>query len=437
MSALYDTVRSIVCNPRAAALVSESTYTPAGGRAKPIAPPTYAGDVSAEFAYTPDAYIPEIDAHGWHTEIKRDDAGRPMTATQVVVNSTPAETGRAEESLWLSQRRICADLTLPGIVVGGPDTETIDQVVAAAIKKVGAGPGTAEKIRAEAGAILGDFEVSTWTAAHRQADAWIKYAATPDGKQIWQGGSIRDLITTASSQHADELYSHFVNAGVYGMWLSSGVSRRHRIPRAYSSEIVGFEAMPVRRAATKLDVGGGAAKETTLNVADGELVEAKGHKPSDLGFGQIPTSPHEAAFVCGSILQQSSISLPVFRTFRFAADDDHRKRDAAATVFTLLAITGHELAAEDGFLRSECSLIREEVRWGWRQTSARGGAGVEEFDVPDADTAAAALVSAVAAAEDVGLRFAAPVTVQLSRAQAAVVAERVAREVTKSTGSSE
>ena len=255
----------------------------------------------------------------------------------------------------------------------------------------------------------------------------------PDGgSQIWQSGKLRELITSASAHDADTLYSYFPNAGYAGMWLSSGVSRRHRIPRAYSSEIVGYEATGISRAATKLDVAGGANKDTVLTIKDGLLINAKGHKPSDLGFGQIPTSPRETLFQCGFILQQSSISLPVFRSFQYADDGDKRKARAAASVYTLLAITAHELAAEDAFLRSECSLVRGASRWGWR---ANGNApdSIETFEVADADTAAEALRDAIAAAADVGLVFADPIHVPMSGVQAIIVAERVAREVSKST----
>ncbi|WP_440713395.1 type I-G CRISPR-associated protein Cas7 [Gordonia sp. FQ] len=439
MSDLYENIRAIIDDPRSAALVTESGYTPASGPGKPIAPPTYAGDEpgKSRFAYTDAAFIPVADERGWHSRIRRDEQGSPVTAPQVVVNSTPAESGRAEEAAWMFERRIDPEFRWPGITVTKPAQAIINAAIDAAITKTKVGSDTAERIRAEALDVFDEFEVSTWTLAHRQADAWIKYANDPGGKQIWQGGTIRELITRAGASDGDTLYSNFVNAGTFGMWLSSGVARRHRIPRAYSSEIVGFEARPIQRAATKLDVAGGAARETALNTVDGELVEAKGHKPSDMGFGPVPTSPHDAAFACGSVLQQGSISLPVFRSFQFGDDRDRRKQSAAAAVFTLLAITGHELAAESGFLRSECNLVRESARWGWRRASATGASGIEELDVPDADTAAAALLAAVEAAAEVGLQFADPITVQMSPVQAAVVAERVARETAKSTGSDE
>lgn len=437
MSALYETVISTVSDSRAAAIVTESTYSPANGIGKPIAPPTYAGDdrEAATFAYTEHAYVPVSDENGWHTQIRRDADRRPQTAAQVVVNSVQAESGRAEEATWTSPYRL--DFELPGIVVEPPKQEVIERAITEAIKKVKAGPEMAGRIQAEVSAVLRDFEVSTWTLAHRQADAWIKYAANPDGTQVWEGGEVKDRITEASARNADLLYSYFVNAGAYGMWLSSGVARRHRIPRAYSSEIVGYEARPIRRAATKLDAAGGAAKGTALTMKDGKLIEGKGHKPSDLGFGQVPTSPRESAFECALILQQASISLPVFRSFRFSEDSGHEKRTAAAAVFALLAVVGHELAAEDSFLRAECSLVRESARWGVRRSSSTGAAGIEDIDVPDADTAITALREAVEAAEAVGLSFAPRTTIALSPVQTAVVAERVARELAKTTGSDE
>nr|WP_246372035.1 type I-U CRISPR-associated protein Cas7 [Gordonia humi] len=430
---MFENVRDHVADRGYVAVIHESDQSPTNGPGRPIAPPTYAGEKGTPaFAFTGDAYVPTPDTTGWHTTLRRDSNGDPVRAGRVCVSSVPAESGRGEEALWHSQKRI--GVTLPGIIVGPPAEADADAAIAQTRKSTkSASAAQLNQAEAEARSAFKDFEVSTWTAAHRQADAWIKYAANPDdGSQIWQGGVLRDLITSASVYDGDALYRHFPNSGYAGMWLSSGVSRRHRIPRAYSSEIVGYEATGISRAATKLDVTGGASRDTALTIKDGELINAKGHKPSDLGFGQIPTSPRETLFQCGFILQQSSISLPVFRSFQYADDDDKRKARAAATVYTLLAITAHELAAEDAFLRSECSLVRGASRWGWR-SSGNGPESIETLEVTDADTAAEALRDAVASAADVGLAFADPIHVPMSRVQAVIVAERVAREVSKST----
>lgn len=432
MSSLYESIRESVLDRSTAAFVQESTQSPLIGPGKPIAPPTYGVDKGAvPHAFTADAFVPAVAANGWHTDLRRDADGNLIRADQVVINSVPAESGRAESGLWFSQTRL--GITLPGITVGAPDSKVIDTALAT-LRTSPALKGNkrlTDKAESQARDALVDFDVSSWTLAHRHNDAWIKYCANPDGSQVWEGGAIRELITAASAQKAALLFSYFPNAAVFGMWLSSGVSQRHRVPRAYSSEIVGYEVRGINRAATKLDTAGGASNETKVNLVDGALVIAKGHKPSDLGFGPIPTAPHQTAYQCGQILQQSSITLATFRSFRFADDVDQSKAHAAATVFALLAITGHEIAAEDGFLRSECSLARESSRWGRRLSNRSGDQAIEEFDVPNADAAAEALREALDAAHKVGLDFAEPMHATMSQVQADIVCDRIAREITK------
>lgn len=414
-SELKEAVYRHVTEPDTAGLVIETELTPLGGRSTAVAPPTYArerGDRSKDpnFAETENAFIPVKDGEGWHREIRRDDQG-PVLAKRVLIDSVASQSGRAETALWDIQETL--ELVLPGITItgeydGDPVTE-VERQLAETLKTT----------------------ISTWTAPHRQADAWIRFAQTETGQQVWQESapdSVRSLITSTSTATGERLYSNFPNSAVFGYWLSTGTAARHKLPRAYSSEVVGYGAQPVTTGTTKLDAAGGASDKSKVKVAtDGKLTIGSGSKPADAGFGQIPRHPVTTGYVCELILQQSSLSLTVLRSLRF---QDQRVKDAALTVLTLLGMLGHYLAGRDGFLRSNCSLVAVTERWGWMR---RGQLHPEPLAVGGFDELKDALLEAIGHAETLGLSFAEPIQLRFSEAETSLIKDRITIEAAKQT----
>jgi CRISPR-associated protein Csb1 len=414
---LLEQIKSHVADAAVSGLVIEVEYHPLNGLASPVAPPTYAGEGQADkaprHAVTEEAFVPQAADGGWHTDIQREPDAKPRLAPRVVLNSYAAQSGRAETATWSQQERL--GVRLPAIIVDGTSAaKDADE------------PQLADALR---------HTFSTWELAHRQNDAWIKFA-TADGKSlVWQQGvvgiddevdpsQVKSLIATASAERADLLYRYFPNSAVNGFWVSSGVAARHKLARAYSSEIVGFGAHPVASGATKLDPTGGALKSTGVAVKDdGSLivkdVATPKTRPSSAGFGQVPAQPATHAFVCELILEQSSLSLQVLRGLHYPSQEQEL---AATTVLTLLSLAGHALATEDGFLRSSCALVPVAERWGWRR---RGEVSPEPLPVADVDEIAEALREAVAEAKQVGLSFAEPITLAFSKPELEIIRQRV------------
>ena len=97
-------------------------------------------------------------------------------------------------------------------------------------------------------------------------------------------------------------------------------------------------------------------------------------------------------------------------------------------MLTLLALAGHYLSSQDGFLRSGCSLVAVDERWGWRR---RGSRTPEPLTISGLDEITEALREAISDAEAAGLPFAAPISVGLSDAEAGLIKARVTAETTK------
>lgn len=414
---LYTLVRNKVEDPSTQALSMQEEKEPVAGPFAPVAPPTYAspvkGDKTPTFAFSPAAFIPERDANGWFTSIQRQSDGAPRLVGRVVLNSVAAESGRVEQAIVHNQDRL--KFTAPGLFVEG-DPERAENERSLADREL-------------AEALTTSF--SSWDTAHRHVDANIKYASDKPGKQVWQEnttGSVKELITTASPARAELLFTHFPNACIFGFWLSSGTAARHKMARAYSSELVGYGAQPIEAGATKLDPFGGAPSELKVGVKNGALTVQNGTKgkPSDFGLGLVPGSPVVRGFACELILQQSTLSLPALRSLQFDSDE---KKTAALTVLVLLTMAGQLLAQDDGFLRSGCSLVTVDQKWGWR--SRTSGRTIDELPVPSLDEVVSALGEALQRADSLGLGFADPITLSYSDAQRSVLEARVKTERAK------
>lgn len=421
---LYEDTRHVVQDRRASALVIEEVMEPTKGAIAAICPPTYSGGEKGipHYAVTDRALIPARSTNGWHHDNVIID-GAPRLAKRVVVNAIPACADGAETALYHNQERL--GVRFPALIV---DARTVDDArIKAALVKAKRQPesSTAEaQIRAAL-----QFRVGSWDLAHRGADSWVMFAQAPGGNsQVWAtDGGVKDILLNIAHESGDNVYRYTPNAALFGNWLSAGTARRHAIPRSYSCEITGYGATDVVRAATKLDRAGGSTKYGRKLTASGAGVAlgATGREPSELGFGQVPTSPAVRGFQCELILRQASIAMRALDRFTYTDDRSRTKAQAAKTVYTLLGIAGHLLAQEDGFLRSECDLITVEERWGWRQHGTREPRLIE---VPSVDETADALQRSIRDAESVGLVFAEEIILSPSDAQVGLIVDRVLEE---------
>lgn len=427
---LFDELTEKLSGPSYVAVIMESELDPVQGAGAPVAPPTYAaprGETGSRIASTEDARIPVPGQDGWHHAWASKD-GEPRLGTRVVLNSLAACAGDAETALWHGKERL--GVALPGFVVSGASVTA--ERIADSVRRLKHETPTTTALSQVARAV--GFEVSTWELAHRTADSWLMYAQG-ESDQIWaEGGEIKDILLSISHGRGDLVYRVATNSGVFGSWLSAGTALRSPIPRSYACEITGFGAKPVNRGATKLDPTGGTTKKGAkilirgdgIVVVDNSTKEAKGL--SDLGFGQVPGHPQIRAMTCEVILRQASISFKALDLFQFPDDPDGQKKLAAKRVFVLLAMAGHVMAGENGFLRSGCDLLTADERWGWRRHGRRTP---ENLPVPTRDELSAALGKAVAAATEVGLEFDEVRTVGLSDAELDLIVDRVLIEDAK------
>ncbi len=428
---LKDQIRSIVADPSVAAIIAETVLNPVSGPGAAIAPATYARTgnnklKTPNFAFTEKAFVLKRSESGWHDEIVRSENGRPCLEGRVVIDSVASQSGRAESALW-EHRADRLGIDLPGLVLSGTGEE--------------ASGGSASELREMEVAL--QREISSWNAAHRQVDGWFR-AATLDGShQLWEDSAsgesvkLKNTIASANAEDGEALYSMFANAAIYGFWASSGTASRHKLPRAYSSEIVGFGASPVKAASTKLDPFGDASNNTYVASKGSEIVvdlKKKAddkHKPSVFGFGQVPSDVATRGFTCELVLQQSSVSLGVLRQIKFATEE---RAIAARTVLSLLAIAGRQLSSESAFLRSGCALVASEEQWGVRRHLQPAP---EPLNIGSTDEVIQALRESVDDAEALGLAFEKPVVLHFSAAEKELIKARVDEAMAKLSEGSE
>ncbi|ACZ31887.1 hypothetical protein Xcel_2874 [Xylanimonas cellulosilytica DSM 15894] len=413
--AILQALTDALADPQVAALVIESELEPVAGQGTVIQPPTYASaDRSAGPTYAVyEGFAPERDAQGWFSSSRRGPDGRAHSVPAVVVDAVGSQANRSEEALWQARHTIGG---LPGIVVAG--TNLSDEAIAA-ILTAGKLPldGVAEIRR-----LLEQASISTWTASHRHVDAWFRYAQE-DGADVaaWvRDGELRHLIAGANStRDATTAFTYFVNALVFGFWLSSGVVERNRQARIYSSEIVGYDARPASAGASKYERLPVSNRLETADTADGfsstpKASVAKGKQPSTRGFGMIPGSATPKGFVCEAILRRASVSFSALRAIRFG-DDGATKTQAAGAVLTSLALLGHHLSSLQTNLRSGCDLVTVETHVGLRRAGVRAP---EEVSVPLAtDTLTELVRLSLRQAADAGLEFAEPIQTTMSASE--------------------
>lgn len=345
-------------------LVAEQV--PLAGRDAPVSPPTYmlsdkekaAG--ASKFALSQGVAIPQGRDAATLGEVTDQD----NTGIAVIIDSLAARSHAMNEVMQARVEQVLGRRA-PGIYVEAPDEDTVATTAAQMWKSnkaklTSSGVDQEWFIREVARAVADTYaggRVSTWSASHRHADAVIRYANDPEtGKQIWAGGPLGDLIRQTSASGGNELISMFPGSALSGFWLSARSPRIEKLARSLTAEVIGYGAVPHRRAAIKGDLLGGVpADQVKMTMSAGEVdattgTPGKKERPSELGFGQIPGEVEDVAVICQTILLRGVLSAQSLRSL-IRADTEHLDLIEAIGVLGLL----DSLSA--GFRRSGADFV--------------------------------------------------------------------------------
>ncbi|AJE23687.1 type I-G CRISPR-associated RAMP protein Csb1/Cas7g [Azotobacter chroococcum] len=215
-------------------------------------------------------------------------------------------------------------------------------------------------------------DISVLQLSHRIYDAVLRTANF--GHEPFFSSAIGRAIQDARPNHATALFEHAPLTLLLGGWDSNGgmVSKAAKLQRLMTSEIIGLDARPASLSATKLDVLDIRSQAAELMQSDDPVrrfeikpqkSRGKGKKPSEFGFGNVPSTDVPRAAVISSAIQTSVLSCSGLRSLCFPSANGqvHPERDQAGhAVLAALALYGLLAQNEAGYLlRSRCELIPE------------------------------------------------------------------------------
>ncbi len=338
----------------AVAIRARTRLEPAGGPGDKIFPPTYVKEGRSETKYAFETRVIE---------------GR--TVPTVLLDSVASQANRIEEALLEGQRR--GELVFPVVAV---DFSNVD--------------GLAD---------LG--QITALQAPHRIADAILRDSVDPSGIPFRQTTVGRE-ITEARPNAATSMYRYCPTALVFGVWDSTGPKggRGAKFQRCLVSEIVGYDAVPGVKTASRIDPLGIEKKAGPIYEAKGqpgewtnleeEAATEKGKpklfsrkdvgekgslekgRPAAINHGNIPPSINSEAggVTISHAVHTVVLSLAGLRRLRFptrcdgtplAAADRDRAETAARTALAALALAGVVYQRRNGYdLRSRSLLVATE-----------------------------------------------------------------------------
>ena len=363
----------------AAAFRCVTDYQPAGGPGDKVFPPTYEG--------------------GKYATEERIDPETGETKPCVLLDSVQSQANRMELALLEAHR--AGKVTLPLIVT------TFDQ------------PELPRR-----------FTVTSLEAPHRAADALFRDSRL-NGVTFRESDKGR-ILDTADGRNAAGLFGLCPTALVFGLWDSTGPrgGLGTKFQRALVSEIVGYDAVPGVKTASRIDparitLGAGPLYEReavandspdwTLNEQEAKKSIASGGKanftkfkktgkPSEAVHGNVTPTISDGGFTISKATQTTVLSLAALRRLRFpldgAADSDHETDVSARTALAALGLAAGALARSDVDLRSRCHLFAESTpTW---ELLDRPGKPPTEFELSP-DAALRLLGAAIEEARNAGL----------------------------------
>lgn len=257
--------------------------------------------------------------------------------------------------------------------------------------------------------------LSSFRFPHRQADAYLRDALL-DGVAFSKTPAGKDLAE-ATADRPGAIFQWFPQALLFGYWQSHLGRKRSqaKLARSWVSEIAGYEP-----AATDTHILG--LKGDPLNLSVDEKVtydpedllsaswevaaeEKKGggrkkqESLSELGHGQVPVSPSEAALGAISFADLRQRATVSFASLRRVWVGDPKANAAGRALLASLGLVAHVAAFGGSFsLRSGCDLRTSSSEWVWL-----GASGDEALVKPDLDQAIALFQACVQRAEEAGL----------------------------------
>jgi len=373
----------------AVAIRAVTRLEPAGGPGDKVFPPTYMKDDRAETKYAFE---------------KRQVDGREVQT--VLLDSVASQANRIEEALLEGWKR--GELQFPVISVDFTGIED-----------------------------LADLEsITSLQAPHRVADALLRDSVDASGTPFRQT-EVGRACTDARPNHATGMYRYCPTALIFGVWDSTGPrgGQGAKFQRALVSEIVGFDAVPGVKTASRIDPTGIERKAGTIYESGSEpggwtsleseaaqergkpkLFSRKGAgekgTPAAINHGNIPPTIDTAAggVTIAGAKHTVVLSLAALRRLRFQTRSDGSRippeeRDeaetAARTALAALALAGIVYQRRNGYdLRSRSLLVAADPLV--FELIGRDGGEPQRFVLDDP---AALLREAAAAAAAVGLAW--------------------------------
>lgn len=216
---------------------------------------------------------------------------------------------------------------------------------------------------------VSDKEINSLEAPHRVFDAYFRdsyYEGTPFRESVLGKPAVGSTMAQATG-----LYQIGPTSLLFGVWDSHGFEMGgmgYKYPRAFTSEIIGLNAVVGKKTASRLDPGIGKAAEIPMEKrADGTIgVLASGTKnklkPSELGYGNVPPTIENGGVTIDRAEQVAVLSFPQLRRLGFPHPATGKRSTAGDVagrfVLATLALYAVALQQEEGFwLRSRCHLL--------------------------------------------------------------------------------
>ena len=335
----------------AAAFRCVTDYQPAGGPGDKVFPPTYEG--------------------GKYATEERIDPATGETKPCVLLDSVQSQANRMELALLEAHRDGKVDLPL---IVTTFSKEDVRKPIT----------------------------VTSLEAPHRAADALFRDSLL-NGVMFRKSDKGR-ILDEADVRNAAGLFGLCPTALLFGLWDSTGPrgGLGAKFQRALVSEIVGYDAVPGVRTASRIDpaqvaLGAGPLYERkaetddtpdwTLNEQQGKGKFKKTGRPSEAVHGNVTPTIADGGFTISKATQTTVLSLAALRRLRFPRDDatdSARETDLAArTTLAALGLAAGTLARSDGDLRSRCHLFAESEP-AWELVDRPGNPPAEFALSPDA-----------------------------------------------------
>ncbi|MCC6622980.1 MAG: type I-U CRISPR-associated protein Cas7 [Deltaproteobacteria bacterium] len=344
----YETLRHAI--DHAAAIRAVTRLEPAGGPGDKVFPPTYVKERNAQTKYAFE---------------RRQIDGR--TVDTVLLDSVASQANRMEEALLEGYRR--GELAFPLVEVDFSGVEKLEDL----------------------------DRVTALQAPHRIADALLRDSLL--GGVPFRHSDVGRAITDARPNHATAMYQYCPTALVFGCWDSTGPKGGlgSKFQRSLVSEIVGVDAVPGVKTASRIDPAGiqknaGPVYQSKANKDDWTTIESEASKdgtklklfsrtggegkdkgsPATINHGNIPPSiDSDAGGVTIDHARQTIVlSLGGLRRLRFQTRTDGKRLDdklrpaaetAARTALAALALAAVVHQRDNDFdLRSRSVLVAKE-----------------------------------------------------------------------------